>query len=294
MTSVNAPTARANFQGAALAGTLIVAGGSGPVANCSGSLASAAQYDPSTDVWTTLPSLNSARSQHSIVSSGTAIYAFDGLTDCSNGFTQLGSLESWAPGEAAWTIVNGSNPPAARYAQESTWTGSMLWIYGGASGALSYVTSGSLYDPVQNVWSDASCVLANCARNDGATILDQGYVRLWGGGGGTAPAGLAYEISTGFWAAWTIPANFPATLTNPADDGRRIYLPSGGGSSNLNIVIYDRQTQSQTTDTATSPIDMSSSGAMVWTGAEVVVWSGAGGTAPTSAGGRYQPPAPQE
>jgi hypothetical protein len=58
-------------------------------------------------------------------------------------------------------------------------------------------------------------------------------------------------------------------------------------------VIYDRQTQIATTHTAVSVANLSPAGAIGWTGAEVALWSGPGTNAPTTAGGRYQPPAPQ-
>jgi predicted small secreted protein len=288
MTTANAPTARSG-PGAAIGGQLIIAGG---FVSCSPSLGTAAAYDPNSNTWSGLPNLNSPRSQHTVVSSGSYIYAFGGLSDCSMGTTQLGTLEQWKPGDTSWTVVNGSNPPAARYAHESIWTGSKLFIYGGSSGSQPYVASGAVYDPVANAWSDASCPLMGCMRNGAPTILEQAYVRLWGGGGGNAP-GLQYEIATGVWSPWTPPATFPTALGNPADDGRRIYFPSGGGAGNLDIVIFDRQTQMQAIDTVTSPANLSTGGAIAWTGTEVVLWSGPGSGGPTTAGGRYQPPAPQ-
>jgi hypothetical protein len=207
------------------------------------------------------------------------------LSDCANGSTQLGTLEQWKPGDASWTIVM-SNGPDPRYAHQSAWTSLGLLIYGGASGTLSYVATGSVYDPNMNAWHNAACSLPGCERDMASTIVDQGYVRFWGGVGGDAPAGLQYEISTTNWSAWTPDANFPTALGNPADDGRRLYFPSGGGTNNLDVVIYDRQTKSQLTDTSPSPTKLSPSGSIGWTGDEVVLWG------PIAAGGRYQPPAP--
>jgi hypothetical protein len=293
MSTVNAPGARTT-QGAVVGGRLVVAGG---YVACSGALATAAAYDSVTDMWTALPDLNTGRSQHTVVSSGTSVFAFGGLTDCANGGTQVPTLEEWTPGDLAWTTVTASNAPAGRYDHESAWTGSTLFVYGGASGTLSYVTSGAVYDPILNVWSDASCALPGCARNAASVFVDQGVVRLWGGSnGGTVTGDLSYSSSDGGWNVWTPPAAFPVGILpimgNPADDGRRIYLPSGGGEFNLDVVIYDRQTQTATTDTATSVATLSPAGATGWTGAEVVLWSGAGTNGPTTAGGRYQPPAP--
>jgi hypothetical protein len=149
------------------------------------------------------------------------------------------------------------------------------------------VATGAVYNPNQNVWAEASCSLPGCERDGSPIVVDEGFVRLWGGGGGNAPAGQEYEIATGIWSAWTPDTSFPTSLGNPADDGRRIYFPSGGGTSNLDVVIYDRQTKSESTDTAPSPANLSAAGAIGWTGSEVLLWG------PTAAGGRYQPPAPQ-
>ncbi len=69
-------------------------------------------------------------------SSGTTIYTFGGLADCINGSVPLGSLESWSPGATSWSLVSGANPPSARYAHNSGWTGSGVLVYGGADGSL--------------------------------------------------------------------------------------------------------------------------------------------------------------
>jgi hypothetical protein len=292
MNGVGAPTPRST-PGAAIAGQLIISGG---VVNCTGasapSLATAASYDPGADAWTTLPNLNSARSQQTVVSTGSKIYTFGGLGDCINGSVPLGSLESWTPGATAWSLVSGANPPSARYAHESAWTGSKLLVYGGSNGSSPYVATGAVFDPNANTWADASCPLVNCTRNDGAIILDQGYVRIWGGAGGAAPNGLEYSVSNGTWSTWVSPGTFPLGYSNPVDDGRRLYLPTGGCTSNLDIVLYDRQTQTSSTDTPPSPAGLSAGGSIAWTGAEVVLWSGSCASGISNVGGRYQPPAP--
>jgi hypothetical protein len=282
MTTVNAPTPRGT-PGAVIDHKLIIAGGS---AGGVPGLATAAAYDSDVDGWTALPDLNNARCAHTLVSSGSFVYAFGGLSDCGNGATQIGTLEQWKPGDANWTVVSGSGTPAARYAHVSIWTGSGLLVYGGSVGSASYVATGAVYDPNKNIWADASCALTGCERDSSPMVVDQGYVRLWGGVGGNAPSGLKYEIATRVWSAWTPDANFPTSLGNPADDGRRIYFPSGGGATNLDVVVYDRQTKSQSKDTAPSPSNLSASGSIGWTGTEVILWG------PTAAGGRYQPPAP--
>jgi len=156
-----------------------------------------------------------------------------------------------------------------------------------------YVTSGAVYDPNTHTWADASCSLANCQRNYGSVILDEGYIRIWGGGGGSAPSGLEYSVSGGSWAAWTPESGFPSAYGMPADDGRRLYFPNGGCSSSIEILIFDRQTQSSTTDAQSSPAGLASGGSIAWTGSEVVLWSQTCGSSTSSVGGRYQPPAPE-
>ena len=87
--TTGAPSPRDAFSqgiGVAVVGKLLVAGGVGGA--CGPSLASAGLYDPSTNTWSTVPNLNSARSQYQLVSDETTAYAFGGLPDCSNGSTQ--------------------------------------------------------------------------------------------------------------------------------------------------------------------------------------------------------------
>jgi hypothetical protein len=71
-----------------------------------------------------------------------------------------------------------------------------------------------------------------------------------------------------------------------------LYLPTGGCSSNLDIVLYDRLTQTSSMDMPPSPAGLSAGGSIAWTGAEVVLWSGSCASGISNVGGRYQPPAP--
>jgi hypothetical protein len=293
MSITNAPTPRSgNSQGIGVAvGTqFIVAGGS---ANCTGSLASGGMYDPAADTWATIPSMNHARSQYQLVSSGTSVYAFGGLSDCSNGSTLLADLEEWKPGDSSWTDVTAPGAPSARYAGQATWTGTQLLVYGGNTPGQNFDPSGGVYDPVQNAWSSASCTLSMCGRSSTPSIPDMGYVRYWGGNGGNSPAGLEY--GSGSWSSWTPPTGFPTTLSNHADDTRRLMFIGGSGTScaaNINVTLYDRATLAVTIDSSASPAGLSPDAAVAWTGAEMVAWSGNCAGGPTSVGGRYQPPAP--
>jgi hypothetical protein len=220
------------------------------------------------------------------------------LSDCFQGSSQIGTLERWRANDASWTVVSTAGAPqapAARYAHEAAWTGSTLLIYGGASGDQSYVPSGAVFDPLLLQWSDASCSLglAPCARNSATTIVDVRYVSIWGGNmPGASAFGVRYEIATGLWSLLAKPLNAPTALTNPAEDGARVFFPFGGGGGNLSIVIYDRDADTQMTDDSPSPPNLFADGAIGWTGSEVVLWGGNATGEPGSAGGRYQPPAP--
>jgi hypothetical protein len=81
-------------------------------------------------------------------------------------------------------------------------------------------------------------------------------------------------------------------LSNPADDGKRLFFPLGGGASTLSIVIYDRDADTQMADDSQSPANLYTDGAIGWTRSEVVLWGGNATGSPGAAGGRYQPPAP--
>lgn len=304
ISEAGAPVARTRHAAAALGGKYVVLGGvpsSGGVG-----MSSAAEYDPATDAWSALASLNSARCSPEAVSTGNAILTFGGLADCGNGTTATPGLESFDPTSQAggsWSTISVSGEPEHRYDFAATWTGSAMFVYGGGTNTQSAISSGGLFTPssAAPAWSDASCALGGCERGGGgdpvdarsafSAFVDGTLVHIWGGGPfGNAPAGLSYDLVGQSWSEWTVPIGTADHLAQRfADDGRRIYFLTA-----TNVVsVYDRKASSWlANDTAVMPSGFCIDAAPAWTGSELVAWSGSCGGAPVSVGGRYQPAAP--
>jgi len=293
LSSTNVPAARDRHASAGLGTKYIATGGTFTFAGVA--TTEAVAYDLATDTWSTYPAHATGRCAHEVVSTGTKLYAFGGLTDCSNGTLIGPGLEESAGG--AWSTVSAASPPKGRYNFAMTWTGTAVFLYGGSDDATPATATGATYVP-GGAWTDLSCALTGCERGGYYTVFRDGaVVRLFGGGPfGNAPAGLEVDLTTKVWAPWTVPADTPADLSlrmRHADDGRRIYFlkEPAACTEAPTLDIFDRKSKSWTTDTSTPPAGMIARGAAAWVGGELVVWSGDCGGGGTTVGGRYQPAA---
>jgi hypothetical protein len=292
--TTNVPAARHRASAAALGSKYVVTGGIATGSNAA--TTTSAAYDVVTNTWSAYASLGSARCSHEMVSTGTKLFAFGGLSDCGNGATIGPALEE-STGPAAWASASPANPPTGRYNFAMAWTGTEIMLYGGADNVAPANASGARLVP-GGAWTSAACALTGCERGGYYTLFRDGAVmRLFGGGPfGNAPAGLEYTIATNTWAAWAVPAGTPGISELPerhADDGRRIYFlkepVSCAGTPTL--LVYDRKTMTWSTDASAAPAGLTAAGAAAWVGSELVVWGGSCGGTLSAIGGRYQPPA---
>lgn len=293
LATTNVPASRERHSAAALGTKYVATGGTVTIGGVGTTTASA--YDLATDTWSAYASLGTQRCAHEMVSSGAKLFAYGGLTDCGNGAAIGPALEESAG--AAWSAVSPANAPKTRYNFAMTWTGTEMMIYGGGDDTLPANATGARLAP-GGAWVDTTCPLGGCERGGYYTLFRDGpVVRLFGGGAfGNAPAGLAYDLAAKTWAAWAVPAGGPAVSEMPqrhADDGRRIYFVKEPAvcTDPPTLIVYDRKTQTWSSDLATPPAGLLARGAAAWVGAELVVWSGNCGGAGSTVGGRYQPPA---
>ena len=135
-----------------------------------------------------------------------------------------------------------------------------------------------------------------CQRGDlFGGFVDGTKVRFFGGKGGNAPAGLAYDLAAGTWAAWATPVGTPALPYRTADQGQRLLVLEAATAAcphNVNVRIYDKKTATWSLDAAASPLGLNADAAAAWIGSELFAWSGDCGQGATTVGARYQPPAP--
>ncbi len=291
ISATNAPTPRSDARAVGLGGKYLVFGGAfGTAATSTGGI-----YDPTTDQWSSLPAMNQARAVFAAAASSTKAYAFGGLTDVSNG-TTVGPLFEEYDG-TSWKNVSVSGTPNARYAFAATWTGQDFFLYGGSDGSVPAVSTGALYSPLGPGWTSAPCALSGCERGGNFDVfLDGNFIHVWGGGPyGNAPAGLQFDLGSKTWSAWQLPSGTPTIPKRHADDGRRIYYLRGANNvcTNVEVLAYDRkQAKWLATDTSAAPSGLVENAAAAWVGSEIIAWSDTCGGGATSAGGRYQPPAP--
>lgn len=253
-------------------------------------LESGGAYDPATDTWSGVEPLAEGRFGSAQVTAPGAFIVHGGLSTCWDGTTIGPGLEAlfdvgseWAPIEATGAV------PAVRYAHEMAWTDDGLFVFGGADNENSTLATGASL-VFAETWLDAFCELENCARASHYTVFkDGGIVRIMGGDVGEP--GVAFDMSLRTWATWEPPLGGPDYASEvgdaaaQADDGRRIYRMGSGG-----VWIYDRTLGSWTLDPASPPSGLCWHAMVAWSGSELVAWSGCGEG--SSAGGRYQPPAP--
>jgi hypothetical protein len=180
------------------------------------------------------------------------------------------------------------------------WTGSAVVVYGGSDGSLPSLATGGRFDTSSSHWVDASCSLPTCDRTQGAFFKDGDLVHFmggefnpdypeWKGNASTATSGLTYDPAASSWSTWPRPDRTSVGSGPSADDGRRLYFPSGGNY----VAIYDRMTGWLENDRSQMPTGFCGSGAAyAWSGTEIIGWSGNCSPQATDVGGRYQPAAP--
>jgi hypothetical protein len=298
--TAGAPVPRSSHAAAFVAGKFVVLGG-GEFEQPG--LTSCGAYDPVTDRWSAIAPLQTGRCLHRAVSTGTEIYTFGGLTLCtSNGGQTVPGMERFVPdaGAGTWTSVTAPGAPLPRYNLNMVWTGSAVMVYGGSDLTQVSLPTGGLFNPSTSQWTDASCGLEACNRTAGALFMLGAGVHFmggeynpdypdWFGNGGIPTSGLAYDPTTNVWSSWPHPEGTMGSLNGPqADDGRRIYFPTGES-----VAIFDRVHGWQSRDYSPMPTTFCGhNAAYAWSGSELIGWSGNCSPSATEVGGRYQPPAP--
>ncbi len=286
--ATGAPTPRVSHAAVALGGKALFFGGS-PFPQAA-SFADGAAYDPATGSWSAISSMSAGRCGHAAVSGGAKAYVFGGLSNCASGTSVVATTEAFDG--AAWSSPSPGGAPGGRYNASAAWTGTRMFVFGGSSSTASYTAQTALLDPGGNAWSVSTCALSGCERAVAVAFVDSGFVRLMGGAGGNAPAGLQFNLSTSAWSAWALPAGTPTLYGLSADDGARLFVPTdGGGCGSVKVMAYSRATNSWTTDSAPAVTGLAP-GPSAWVGGEMITWGGSCGGAATAVGGRYQPPAP--
>jgi hypothetical protein len=168
-------------------GRVFVIGGVIPSGGSTVITATTAFYDPSTDSWTSGPSLNTARGGHKtvILDNGSVMVTGGTIT----GGTLLTSVEVWSPSSpTVWTTINSMNYRRSAHTATLLTDGRVLvaggtgGLVGGSTGAL---FSAELFDPFTGLWATTSAMPTPHNRAV-ANLLDSGDVLIINGSTDTA------------------------------------------------------------------------------------------------------------
>ena len=142
-------------------------------------LSSAELYDPAFNAWTTLSSMNTARTSH------TATILPNGKVFVAGGFhgSCLDSAEVYDPSFNTWTTLS-SMKTARRFHTQTTLPNGKVLVTGGSqiTNVVSSIdlNSAELYDPSLNAWATVAS-MSTARESHTATLLLNGKVLVAGG-----------------------------------------------------------------------------------------------------------------
>ena len=241
------------------------------------------RYNPSTDTWTTMSTLNapSARGGHTAVWTGSEMIVWGG--------GWLNSGGRYNPSTDSWIATSMANAPAARSNHSGVWTGTEMIVWGGRDNAGEFNTGGR-YNPNTDSWAPTSNSNAPAARDYHSTVWTGQEMIVWGGSLAfdDLASGGRYNPTTDSWTATSM-TNAPTArhLHSAVWTGNKMIV-WGGDSSFKTGGLYDPETNTWTaTDSAGAPAGRYYHTA-VWSGNRMIVWGGTAGGM-TNTGGRYDP-----
>jgi alpha-tubulin suppressor-like RCC1 family protein len=233
-------------------------------------------YDPSSNSWELLPSVNapSARHQHSGVWTGQRFLIWGGRNSTQN----FGNGFSFDPSSGSWSAISSVNAPSPRAAHGAIWTGTRMIVWGGRdSGGL--LNTGGAYDPISNSWSPISAINAPSPREESTVIWTGNKMIVWGG---RLNANIySYTNSGGFYDPTTNAWTTMSTTNAPRGAWRAPGVWTGsefivwGGFTETNTGGHYNPVTNSWSPIGTTGMPTSRGGhTAIWTGVSMVVWGG--------------------
>jgi N-acetylneuraminic acid mutarotase len=245
------------------------------------------RYDPLTDVFTPISSLNSPPYANGPgVWTGREIIiwgeTYVACSTCLFGGRYDPTSDSWRP-------VSTINAPRIRDGQSAVWTGTEMIVWGGQALDLTLLNDGALYNPATDTWRPMTLASAPSGRKWHGAVWTGEVMIVWGG---TAPQlpqpGGRYDPRTDTWLPMTTTGAPESRNGHPMVwTGSEMIVWGGAigstlfGTGGRYDPVSDRW-QAMSSVGAPSP----SQGPAVWTGSEFLIWGGSGATS-----GRYDPSA---
>ncbi|MDD2731292.1 MAG: hypothetical protein PHW33_04190, partial [Candidatus Portnoybacteria bacterium] len=181
----------------------------------------------------------------------------------------------------SWSTLQTIDAPSARDYHTAVWTGEDMIVWGGRTGAGSYVDTGAKYNPLSNQWTALTTTNAPTGRAFHSAVWTGDKMIVWGGANNTGAlsTGSIYNPKTDTWS----------TISNTGVSGANRYLHHGiwtgskmliwggmniAGAGTTTGFIYDPVADSWTSMAAGAGQAPCIYTAAVWTGNKLLVWGG--------------------
>lgn len=215
-------------------GKVLVAGGYDDDALLSQNLSSAELYDPSSDSWSPVGDMQTARAGHTATLLGNGkVLVTGGLGNNPLGTLRLASAELYDPATNAWssagTMSSGRSDSSAVLLNDNR------VLVAGGYGPEAPLSSADLYDPASNSWSQAAPLPVG-TFGAAAALLSNGKVLVAGGqtAVGTRQAAQLYDPTADAWSptsSMSVARGFPYTAR--LSDGKVLVAGGNGVTAEL-------------------------------------------------------------
>lgn len=176
-----------------------------------------------------------------------------------------------------WTnVVKDANTPSARVLASAVWTGTKVFVWGGAAsaGGTTHLGTGALYDPATTTWTPISAVNAPSARRAPYVVWTGGAVLVFSGLTNVPVTGaFLYDPQNDMWTTVSATSQPNAELSPTVGWTGTNFFVYGGSSGNSVSAEFHRYTQGAWSILSDGPSKRF--GAFGgWDGAYFIAWGG--------------------
>jgi N-acetylneuraminic acid mutarotase len=240
------------------------------------------RYDPDTDTWTAMSSLNapSPRSGHTAIWTGMEMIIWGGQAPGA-GYVWLNDGARYNPATDTWKALSVSDAPEARSGHSAVWTGAQMLVWGGRNGGFfpDYPQAGGIYDPDTDSWRAMTADNAPSGRAGQTAVWTGTQLLVWGGTSDTffSGSGGRYDPQTDTWTAIsTLNAPVPRSGHTAVWTGTEMIVWGGYDDAQYHATgaRYDPLTDTWAATTLTAAPLARWGHSAIWSGNEMIIWGG--------------------
>ena len=273
ISTIGAPESRYDHT-AVWTGTEMIVWGGRPAFYQSG-VATGGRYDPATDTWTPVNTVDAplGRARHSAIWTGTEMIVWGGSTPWDVPDNTGGRYD---PVSDSWTATSTVDAPEPRTQHSTVWTGSKMIVWGGHDDSVPTEArnTGGIYDPTLDTWTATTTVKAPSTRYDHTAVWTGTEMIVYGGRtrqDSWYANGSGYDPATDQWKAVASNGDRPRVRHSAVWTGSEMLITGYAMSTG------DRYDPASNTWQALPHVNAPYRGfqkpAHVWTGTEWIVWA---------------------